>query len=93
MTDLNSSVAQKIVSLKGVFAQHHAFEHLQSEFRLLLDRRRAELAAGVVHEARGIAVICASGSGKTSAVARLLSHTPGLIIDEPGTARTEVISF
>ncbi|MCX8281517.1 TniB family NTP-binding protein [Phyllobacterium sp. 0TCS1.6C] len=93
MSDLSSLVAQRIVILKQVFAAHPAYERLQAEFQLLLDRRRAEISAGVVMEARGIAVIGASGSGKTSAVARLFSHTPGLVIDEPETARTEVVSF
>lgn len=93
MTDLRFEVAQKIVGLRRVFAHHPAFLRLEEQFRLLLERRRAELAADISLEARGIAVIGASGSGKTSAVARLLSHTPGLVIHDDGSARADVVSF
>lgn len=93
MTDLRFEVAQKIVGFRRVFAHHPAFLRLEEQFRLLLERRRAELAADISLEARGIAVIGASGSGKTSAVARLLSHTPGLVIHDDGSARADVVSF
>jgi hypothetical protein len=93
MTEIQSHVSQKIVSLKRVFAKHPAYLQLSEEFQLLLDRRRAEIEAGIVFEARGIAVIGASGSGKTSAVARLITHTDGLVVDDPVEARKEIVSF
>lgn len=93
MTELRSEVSRKIVSLKQVFAKHPAYMQLCHEFQLLLDRRRAEIEAGKVYEARGIAVIGASGSGKTSAVARLITHTDGLVVDDPIGARKEIVSF
>lgn len=93
MTSQRKDVALRVLSLRRVFVHHPAFLRLEEQFRLLLDRRRAELEAGVVMEARGIAVIGASGSGKTTAVARLLSHTPDLVIDDPNGPRRDVVSF
>jgi type II secretory pathway predicted ATPase ExeA len=93
MTDLETTVARKIVGLQQVFAEHETFEKLQKEFQRMLERRRAAIEVGDAFEARGIAVIGPSGSGKTRAVQRVFSHTPGLVIDDPRTARTEVVSF
>lgn len=93
MTDRQTEIAHRIVALRQIFAHHDAYQQAEEQFQLLLDRRRAELAAGVVMEARGIAIIGASGSGKTTAVARLLSHTPDLVVDNPHGPRKDVVSF
>ncbi|EKF42406.1 transposition protein [Nitratireductor indicus C115] len=93
MTDKQAEVAARVVVLRRIFAHHPAFLQLEEQFRLLLDRRRAELAAGLITEARGIAVVGASGSGKTTAIARLLSHTPGLVSENQKDSRRDVVSF
>ncbi len=70
MTD--QSITTKLLSLRGIFADSPAFHQLQEQFHHLLEMRRAENEAGIFGEARGIALIGASGSGKTTAVNRLL---------------------
>ncbi|THK34061.1 AAA family ATPase [Ensifer sp. MPMI2T] len=93
MTDRSTQIAERMLSLRRIFAHHEAFGQLEEQFQVLLNRRWAEIAAGVSMEARGIAVIGASGSGKTTAVARLLSHTPGLICEDSKTSRMDIVSF
>lgn len=93
MTNRPTNVSEQILALRRIFAHHSAYHQLEQQFQLLLDRRRTEIAAGVTMEARGIALIGASGSGKTTAVARLLSHSAGLGGDATKTPRKDVVSF
>lgn len=80
MTDFTNSdiphctktdVPQRILALRAVFSKNRTYRVLEERFRYLLDRRRTELAAGIVAEARCIALIGASGSGKTTAAEHL----------------------
>lgn len=73
---IDKSIADQIVVLRCIFAENPTYLALEGQFHELLDRRRAELAAGVVLEARGIALIGTSGAGKTEAMKRLLKSMP-----------------
>ncbi|MHC5231268.1 TniB family NTP-binding protein [Brucella sp. LJL56] len=92
MTDRQTEIARRVLTLRQIFAHHDAYQQAQEQFQLLLDRRRAELAAGVVMETRGLAIIGASGSGKTTAVSRIFTHTPRLIIKDPESPRRDAVS-
>lgn len=86
-------IAKKIAELKQVYYRHGGHVTLKAQFDELLAERRAELAMGVVQEARGIALLGASGSGKTSAVARLFNRHPDLLLPTEGSETADVISF
>lgn len=82
-------IAAVVVELRAFFAHHEGYAMLREQFEILLAERRAALAAGRPVEARGIAVIGDTGSGKTTAVRHLLrSYLP-----EAGEATAEVASF
>ncbi len=72
----NKSIAEQVVVLRGIFAENPTYLALERQFHELLDRRRAEIAAGVIYEARGIALIGTSRAGETEAVGRLLKTLP-----------------
>lgn len=91
MIDL--SIAGRIVVLRGIFAENPTYLALESQFHELLDRRRAELAAGVVFETRSIALIGTSGAGKTEAVKRLLKTMPSPTNKNMEENICEVLSF
>lgn len=92
MTDLPLNVPRRVIALRKTFVTTPTFTLLRTEFERLLALRQAEIAAGIVGEARSIAVIGASGSGKSTLVARLLSTTPGLVVDD-ADGRCDVISL
>lgn len=74
MNDL--SAYRKLAQLRKQFVQHESYLELSNQFDRLIERRRFELAENNVFEARGIAVIGGSGSGKTTAVDHLFrKHT------------------
>lgn len=90
---IDQSIAQKIIVLRSIFAEHPTYLALERQFHELLERRRAELAAGVVHEARGIALIGTSGAGKTEAARRLLKKLPAPTNKNLEENICEVLSF
>lgn len=92
MTDPSLDVPQRVIALRKTFVTTPTFTLLRTEFERLLALRQAEIAAGIVGEARSIAVIGASGSGKSTLVARLLSTTPGVVVDG-ADGRCDVISL
>lgn len=73
MSDLIHTTAQRIANLRGHFIRHERFEPLQARFRLLVEKRLADIAAGRSADAHGIALSGASGTGKSCAVAQLLA--------------------
>lgn len=94
MTDRpNHDVPQRILALRGKFLRTDAHCRFEQLFDDLLSRRRAEIEAGIVEEARGIALIGASGSGKSTAVRQLLARHESLVLSNPETARADVISL
>lgn len=65
-------VARIAVSLRKHFVAHPGYEAVRQLFREIMDKRRAEIDLGHSSEGRGIAVIGESGSGKTTAIQRIL---------------------
>ncbi len=90
---IDKSVAEQIVVLRGIFAENPTYSALERRFHELLDRRRAEIAAGVVYEARSIALIGTSGAGKTQAVERLEKTMPKPVNADPEQNICEFLSF
>lgn len=74
MSDLTQATAQKVADLRARFILHERFEPLQARFRLLLEKRLADIAAGRSADAHGIALSGASGTGKSCAVAQLIAR-------------------
>ncbi len=79
-------VARVAVSLRKHFVAHPGYDTTLRLFRELMDKRQAELSLGLSSEGRGIAVIGESGSGKTTAVQRILRRMD-LSDTEPGELR------
>lgn len=82
-------IATTVVELRAFFAHHEGYAMLREQFEILLAERCAALAAGRPVEARGIAVIGDTGSGKTTAVRHLLRN----YLPEAGEETAEVASF
>lgn len=94
MTDpATSNIPQRVLALRSIFSRNRAYQQFEERFRYLLERRRTEIEAGVVAEARCIALIGASGSGKTTAARHLISTQPDLVLSEPESARMDVASL
>ena len=93
MTDIRIETSRKIIHLKRVFAHSSIYQDIQERFVRLFEQRKAQLLAGVSQEARGIALIGASGSGKTTTIARMLSQTNGLKVNELDTGETDIVSL
>lgn len=74
MSDLTRTTAKKIADLRARFILHERFEPLQARFRILLEKRLADIAAGRSADAHGIALSGASGTGKSCAMAQLISR-------------------
>lgn len=68
-------IGEQIAVLRSHFIVHERFTKLEQQFQLLFYKRRADLKLGKISEARGIAVIGASGTGKTTAVDRLIAKS------------------
>lgn len=84
---------QRILALRAMFSKNQTYRAFEERFRYLLDRRRTELAAGVVSEARCIALIGASGSGKTTAAEHLFTSQPDLVLHDPDGPRLDLASL
>ena len=65
-------VARVAVSLRKHFVAHPGYDTTLRLFHEVMDKRRSELELGLSSEGRSIAVIGESGSGKTTAVQRIL---------------------
>lgn len=86
-------IGRVTADLRTRFVKHQRYLRLAEEFDLLLYRRRAEIEGGLQSEARGLVVIGASGSGKTTAIRRLFAKHPDLHLPQPDVERADVISF
>lgn len=94
MTDqANIAIDQRLAPARAIFLKNPAHRQFERTFTELLDRRRAEVAAGIQREARCIALIGASGSGKTSAVRHLMTHHPGLVLGDRESERLDIVSL
>ena len=74
MNDLVAKTALRITALRGRFITHERYAPLHDRFRLLIEKRLADIGAGRTCEAHGIALSGASGTGKSAATAQLLSQ-------------------
>lgn len=94
MTDcIPDRVPQRIATLRRMFSKNRTHRELEERFRNLLERRRVELQAGMIAEARCIALIGASGSGKTRAAEHLFTTQPDLVLRHRDNSRLDVASF
>jgi len=89
LDDIDRTLAQ----LRARFFAHRNYREFRDAFSALLNRRRADLEIGAQNEARGIAIIGDSGSGKTTAARRLWATYPELRAQEPGLEKAEVVSL
>lgn len=74
MSDLPSTTASKVADLRARFILHERFEPLQARFRMLLEKRLADIDAGRSVDAHGIALSGASGTGKSCAMVQLIAR-------------------
>lgn len=88
-----NGIPQRVLALRSMLSKNRTHRELDERFRYLLDRRRTELEAGVIAEARCIALIGASGSGKTTAAEHLFASQPDLVFHDPHGPRLDVASF
>lgn len=79
--------------LRAEFVRNGPFLAFSDQFDRQLQRRRAAQSLGLVEEARAIAVIGASGSGKTKLVKRVLTRHPDLAQPKAGDETIEFISI
>ncbi len=89
----NNSTPERVLALKQIFADSPIYFDLENQVLSMLEQRRVEINEGVTNEARGVALIGASGSGKTTIVNRLIKslskrHQASLQSDE-----CEILSF
>ena len=89
---IDPTIPDQILLLRNIFADSPTYKKLDTEFNRLLEQRQAEISAGVINEARGIALIGASGSGKTTAIKRLLGSNQ-FQRDQGTDLRGKVLSF
>lgn len=92
MTDLND-IHFKIAKLRAEFIKSEPYNRLWDQFDRQIQRRRANLSLGLYGEARGLAVVGAPGSGKSTLVNRLLNQYPDLSQPQPEQMRAELISL
>jgi len=91
---MNASLIEaRIAKLRNIFYRHERQDEISERFDQILWRRRAEIEQGQKAEAREIAIIGASGSGKSTAVGRLLNKHPALQLPTEGKLEADVISF
>jgi Cdc6-like AAA superfamily ATPase len=86
-------IGRVVADLRTRFVKHKRYLRLAEEFDLLLYRRRAEIEGGLQSEARGLVVIGASGSGKTTAIRRLFAKHTDLHLPRPDVEQADVVSF
>ncbi|RJE82580.1 AAA family ATPase [Paracoccus onubensis] len=90
---LNTGIQQRVLALRSIFSSNQAYRKFEDRFGYLLERRRAEIAAGVIAEARCVALIGASGSGKTTAARHLITTLPEVVSNDLETGRMDVASL
>lgn len=90
---IDNTKNKALAQLRALFYRHPRHEELEEQFTRLLKRRRIEAMNGLRSEARGIALIGTSGSGKTTAVDRLFRKNSTVSMPKEGELQADVISF
>lgn len=85
-----TEVRQAIQDLRSAYVPNEAYRKLDRCFRMLLAQRRADIADGSAANLRGIVLVGASGSGKTTAMRELRKRTLDIILSDP---QQEVCEF
>lgn len=86
-------IGEKVSSLQMRFVKHDRYRELESEFDAILYHRRANIGEERHFEARGIAVVGLSGSGKSTAIRRLFHKHGDLQVLSDGVERADVVSL
>jgi len=76
---LNSTTADKLSALKSRFIKHERFEDLSKEFYASLSARLADLRADRVDQVKNISLVADPGSGKTTAIDKLVEQARGFL--------------
>lgn len=76
---LHTATADKLSALKSRFIQRDRFEDLAKEFYESLSARLADLRAERVDEVQNISLVADSGSGKTTAIDKLVEQARGFL--------------
>jgi len=74
MANSIQSVAELMVGLEARFIPHDSYREIKEHFEMLFHRRIATLNSGVFSEASGIAIIGASGCGKTTCIEQIIKQ-------------------
>jgi hypothetical protein len=90
---LSHEIHVKLAKLRNRFVPRACFNDMADAVTSLEDRRRAELSEGLQPEARGLAVIGNSGSGKTDGVSHFFRKHETLSLLADGDDTADVASF
>lgn len=73
----HAKIAERIAELQGYFFRHERFLPLEQRLTLLIEKRLVDIRSARAREAHGIALLGASGTGKSCAIAQLITkmHT------------------
>ncbi|MCK5499861.1 MAG: TniB family NTP-binding protein [Tritonibacter mobilis] len=93
MTKTTDSIRKIIQDLRSAYVHTPSYRKREEYFQLLLDQRRADMAAGLASHARGIVLDGRSGSGKTTAIRELISNNSDLIEADPSKDICEFIGL
>ena len=93
MTTTHDEIRKTIQYLRSVYLMTPAYQKLEVHFRSLLEQRRADMADGMVNNARGIVVVGQSGSGKSTAIRELVRKSKSLLQTDTKQEHCEFIGL
>ncbi|MDF3414426.1 AAA family ATPase [Sulfitobacter sp. M57] len=82
MTTTNNEIRKTIQYLRSTYLVTPSYQKLETHFHNLLEQRRADMADGMMNNARGIVVVGQSGSGKTTAIRELIRKNKALLMTD-----------
>ncbi len=93
MTETSKEIRKVVQDLRSAFVPTPSYAKLETHFRALLEQRRADVADGMVNNARGIVLVGQSGSGKTTAIRQLIRKNRELLQTDPALDFCEFIGL